>query len=153
MIELEFYEENPNGRNFRKPDLHAWVTENRSRILGALAALVQHWIAQGCPSGKTPFNSFPEWARVVGGIMTCCGLGDPCLPHASEPEIGGDRLERAMRAIHQIGYENHQDEWITKARLFDLLDVADNDDIGFFASGCDSLSSREARTRVGKAIR
>ena len=152
-IELEFYEENPNGRSFRKPDLHAWVTENRSRILGALAALVQHWIAQGCPSGKTPFNSFPEWARVVGGIMTCCGLGDPCLPHGSEQEIGGDRLERAMRAIYQIGYENHPDEWITKARLFDLLDVADNDDIGFFASGCDSLSAREARTRIGKAIR
>jgi hypothetical protein len=98
-IDLEFYEENPNGRNFRKPDLHGWVLDNRTRILGAVAALVQHWMSHGCPPGKTPFNSFPEWARTVGGIMTRCGLGDPCLPHESEPEIGGDRLERAMRAI------------------------------------------------------
>jgi DNA polymerase-1 len=153
-IDLEFYEENPNGRNFRKPDLHGWVLDNRTRILGAVAALVQHWMSHGCPPGKTPFNSFPEWARTVGGIMTCCGLGDPCLPHESEPEIGGDRLERAMRAIYRIGHENHPDEWISKARLFELLDAAtDNDDIGFFAIGCDSLSSREARTRMGKAIR
>ncbi len=153
-IELEFYEENPNGRNYKKPDLHGWVLENRPRILGAIAALVQHWIAQGCPPGKTPFNSFPEWARVVGGIMTSSGLGDPCLPHESESEIGGDRLERAMRAIYRIGHANHPDQWISKAMLFELLDAAtDNDDLGFFAIGCDSLSSREARTRMGKALR
>lgn len=50
-------------------------------MLGAVAALVKHWIGCGCPPGQTPFNSFPEWARVVGGVMTCCDLGNPCLPH------------------------------------------------------------------------
>jgi hypothetical protein len=29
--------------------------------------------------GETVFTSFPEWARVVGGILTSCGLGDPCV--------------------------------------------------------------------------
>lgn len=152
-IELEFFEENPNARNFRKPDLHRWVIENRPRILGALWSLIQHWIAQGCPPGKTPFNSFPEWASVVGGIMTCCGLGDPCLPHESELEVGGDRAQKAMRAVYQIGYAAHPSVWISKGRLFELLEAAkDNDDIGYYSAGCESISSREARTRIGKAI-
>ena len=77
-LDLEFFEENSNGRDYKYPDLHGWIFSNRPLVLGAVATIVQHWIQCGCPAGKTPFNSFPEWARVVGGIMNCCGLGDPC---------------------------------------------------------------------------
>ncbi|MEN8677583.1 MAG: DNA polymerase, partial [Alteriqipengyuania sp.] len=153
-IALEFYDENPNSRDFTRPDLHGWVLENRPRILGAVAALVQHWIGRGCPPGPTPFNSFPEWSRVVGGIMVTCDLGDPCLAHENADDLGGDRQERAMRAIYEIGHENHPDEWIEKSRLFELLDLAadDQDALAFFAVGGD-LTSREAKTRIGKALR
>jgi DNA polymerase-1 len=153
-IDLEFHEEDPNGRNFSRPDLHGWVTANRPLMLGAVAALVKHWIGCGCPPGHTPFNSFPEWARVVGGVMTCCDLGNPCLPHMHTEKIGGDGHERAMRAIYRIGYSNHPDEWITKARLFELLDATasdDNDALSAFMVNGD-LTSREARMRIGKAL-
>ena len=85
--------------------------------------------------------------------MTCCGLGDPCLPHEPDGEIGGDRQERAMRAIYRIGYDNHPGEWIAKARLFELLDAASDDEaLAFFTSHGDA-TSREVRTRIGKAMR
>jgi hypothetical protein len=126
-IALEFFEETPNSRRFAKPDLHGWVLTHRPAIIGAVAALVQHWISQGCPPGPTPFNSFPEWARIVGGIMVSCGLGDPCLPHDHQDEIGGDRQENALRSVFRIGYANHPDEWIEKSRLFELIESASED--------------------------
>jgi len=152
-IALEYFEENANGRIFKRADLHGWLLENRPLVLGAVAALVRYWVKCGCPAGVTPFNSYPEWARVVGGVMTCCGLGDPCLPHEPDGEIGGDRQERAMRAIYRIGYDNHPGEWIAKARLFELLDAASDDEaLAFFTSHGDA-TSREVRTRIGKALR
>ncbi len=152
-IALQFYDENPNGRSFTRPDLHGWVLENRPLLLGAVSALVQHWINQGCPPGPTPFNSFPEWSRVVGGIMTSCGLPDPCLPHEHVEDLGGDRQERAMRAVFRIGFDNHPDAWIEKSRLFELLEAAtDCDELTFFAQDGD-LSSRSAKVRIGKALR
>ena len=57
---------------------------------GPLDALVRHWVDEGCPEGPTRFTSFPEWGRVVGGILYACGLGDPCLPHP-ETETCGDQ--------------------------------------------------------------
>jgi DNA polymerase-1 len=153
-LDLEFYEENPNGRDFRRPDLHGWISANRPLVLGAVAAVVRHWIHCGRPPGKTPFNSFPEWARVVGGIMTCCGLGDPCLPHQQSARIGGDGHERAMRAIYRIGYAAHPDEWITKPQLFEALDAAPEADsealVSFMVGG--ELTSKEARMRIGKSL-
>lgn len=152
-IALQFYDENPNGRSFTRPDLHGWVLENRPLLLGAVAALVQHWINQGCPPGPIPFNSFPEWSRVVGGIMTSCGLPDPCQPHEHVEDLGGDRQERAMRAVFRIGFDHHPDAWIEKSRLFELLEAAtDCDELTFFAQDGD-LSSRSAKVRIGKALR
>lgn len=152
-IALEFFVENPNSRHFRRPDLHQWVIDERTRLLGAVAALVRHWIQVGCPPGPSTFNSFPEWARVVGGILTACRLGDPCLPHDCSDDIGGDRQERAMRAIFRIGYENHPDTWIEKGRLFELLEVSsDNEELVFFMTDHD-ISSKSSRVRIGKALR
>ena len=153
-LDLEFYEENSNGRDFRRPDLHGWIAANRPLVLGAVAAMVRHWIHCGRPPGKTPFNSFPEWARVVGGIMSCCGLGDPCLPHQQSARIGGDGHERAMRAVYRIGYAAHPDQWITKQQFFEALDAAPETDsealVSFMVAG--ELTSKEARMRIGKAL-
>jgi DNA polymerase I len=153
-LDLEFFEENSNGRDFRRPDLHGWISANRPLVLGAVAAVVRHWIHCGRPPGKTPFNSFPEWARVVGGIMTCCGLGDPCQPHNQSARIGGDGHERAMRAVYRIGYAAHPDEWITKQQLFEALDAAPEADsealVSFMVGG--ELTSKEARMRIGKSL-
>jgi len=151
-IGLVFFEENPNGRDFVKPDLHGWVLEHRAEILSAIGALVKRWIDCGCPSGPTPFNSFPEWGRIVGGIMHACGLGDPCLPHTDDGEIGGDRLEKAMQGIYRLGFENNPDLWMEKGELFRLVATTDDEDLAFFGSFEDG-QSKDTKTRIGKALR
>lgn len=152
-ISLVFYEENPNGRAFSKPDLHGWVMEHRSELLSAVAALVNRWMDCGRPEGPTPFNSYPEWGKVVGGIMRACGLGDPCLPHLADAgEIGGDRQDRAMRALYRLMFGSHPDTWIDKAELFRLVDATDDEDLAFFGS-FDEGHSKDTKTRIGKALR
>ena len=51
----------------------------RRNVLAALDALTLHWLENDAPPGST-FTSYPEWARVVGGIVKTAGLGDPCIP-------------------------------------------------------------------------
>jgi DNA polymerase I-like protein with 3'-5' exonuclease and polymerase domains len=149
-IGLVFFEENPNGRDFVKPDLHGWVLEHRAEILSAIGALVKRWIDCGCPSGPTPFNSFPEWGRTVGGIMHACGLGDPCLPHLDDGTVGGDLLEKAMRALYQIGFENYPDSWFEKGDLFRVVANSDDEDLSFFGGFGDESTARETKKRVGR---
>lgn len=79
LIRLEFYEEDANGRVFINDQLHEWILENRVSLLSAFARFIQVWIEAGRPAGPTPFTSFSEWGRVVGGIMNVAGLGDPCI--------------------------------------------------------------------------
>lgn len=153
-IALEFGEENANGRVFKNPRLHDWVLAHRGQLLSAVGAFVQNWMAAGCPAGPTPFNSFPEWAGVVGGILHAGGLGDPCLPHHDDGlEVGGDREERAMRALYAMCFEAHPDQWIDKGLVFELVaNSDDNDALGWFGSFADG-EARGTKTKIGLQLR
>ena len=84
--------------------------------------------------------------------MHACGLGDPCQPHHDDGEIGGDRLEKAMRAIYELGFENAPDTWIDKGELFRLIAASDDDDLVFFGT-FEEGQSKDTKTRIGKALR
>lgn len=72
--------EDANARRFSVPDLHRWVKDNRELILSVLYSLVRNWIQKGLPDGSKPFSSFPEWAKICGGIMESAGYESPCNP-------------------------------------------------------------------------
>lgn len=120
-IEFAFFEEDENKRTFENEFLHEWVKNNRIRILSAIHSCYHYWIDRGMPLGQTPFTSFPRWARIVGGVMICCGLDDPCLPHESKDIIGGDLRAAAMRQLFRLCYEKWQDEWIRKTDIYQVL--------------------------------
>ena len=42
------------------------------------------------PDGTHPFASYPEWARVCGGIMESAGYDSPCLPDKESLGIACD---------------------------------------------------------------
>jgi DNA polymerase I-like protein with 3'-5' exonuclease and polymerase domains len=119
-IRLRFTPEDINGHRYRQPNLLDWVRQNRSELLSAIAALVAHWVGNGCPPGPSPFTSFPEWGRVVGGIMASCGLPDPCQPHA-ESQSSGDQDTRAMRQFFGLGHERFGSEWTPKNTVYDWV--------------------------------
>lgn len=153
-IVLAFSEENPNARVFKNPMLHEWVAKHRGELLSAIGAFVRNWRDAGCPAGPTPFNSFPEWASVVGGIMHAGGLGDPCLPHQDDGlEIGGDREERAMRALYALCFAAHPEQWIEKPAVFDLISNSEGDDAFGWFGGFDERAVRGTKTKIGLSLR
>ncbi|MBU6303745.1 MAG: bifunctional DNA primase/polymerase, partial [Verrucomicrobia bacterium] len=119
-IRLRFAPEDVNGHRYRHANLRAWILERRGDLLSAINALADHWVRQGCPPGPTPFTSFTEWGRVVGGILTSCGLGDPCLPH-EDSKTSGDQNTRAMRDFFELAHARFGDERIPKADFQQFL--------------------------------
>ena len=147
-ISLHYSEEDANSRIFTHPDLHGWILEHRSELLSALAGLIAYWDQQGRPKGPTPFSSFPEWAAVVGGIMTCCGLGDPCQPQL-DATLTADNLTEDMKKLFSLGFQWHPDEWLDKNQVKNL--VTDNPDIHLF--GWMDLEERSGQTTFGLRLR
>jgi DNA polymerase I len=147
-IRLHFDKEEINSRTFRHPDLHEWVMENRPRLLSACGAFVAEWERQGRPCGPTPFSSFPQWARVVGGIMHACGLGDPCLPHSDASKITGDQHTEAMKTLFAIAFEAFGDRDVKKPEMYDL--IRQHQDGGLL--DWVDLSSRSGQTSVGRML-
>ena len=149
-ITLEFSEENSNGRKFPDPDLHGWVLRHRADLLSAIDSLVSLWIEAGRPAGKRPFNSFPEWGRVVGGVMALHDLGNPCLPHEDDGGLPADRQTEAMRALFLAGHERHPDKWIGKAEIYELIESnQDTDTFSWFGD----LAEKGTKHRLGKDLR
>jgi hypothetical protein len=147
-ISLHYAEEDANSRVFRYPDLHGWVLEHRSDLLSAMAALIRHWNAQGRPPGPTAFTSFPEWARVGGGIMVCCGLGDPC--HAQlDSGLTGDTLSGDMKKLFQLAQDEFRDKPVSKQELYRLLSECTDQDLFVWWD----LTDKSGQTAFGKKLK
>ena len=145
IIDLFLAQENPNDRTFKHPDLHRWARERRPKMLSALATLVRKWDAAGRPDGSAPFASFPEWARVVGGIMEACNLGTPRQPSNRGRMIGGDETTEDMKTLYRAAQEQFGGEWGSKKQLYDLAKQLE------LFSWWD-LEDRKGQTAFGKAI-
>jgi hypothetical protein len=144
FIRLFLEIENANERKFKNPNLHATIKKNRELILSALYSLIKNWIILGMPAGKTPFTSFPEWARVCGGIMEAAGYNSPCEKDKIEIEIGGDDETRDMKILFELCYENFPEKWIKKD---DILNILMKDDSNIFCNL--DLNKRGDQTKFG----
>ena len=152
-IELAFYDEHENSRLFPKAFLHDWVAENRPLILSAVACFFEYWIENDMPAGLTPFNSFPEWAAVIGGVMHTCELGNPCLPHEDKDIIGGDRRTTAMRALYELIFALRPNLWTPKQDIFELIEANQHlDDRLEWFGDFTGNQKKKAVTRTGMAI-
>ncbi len=154
IIELGYPQEDANSRTFPIPHLHEHVRQNRAKILSAIAALVENWIQKGCPAGPTPFTSFPEWGRTVGGIMVAAELGDPCMPHEHKPGVGGDQLTRAMKELYLICRQARPDDWLKKNEIYALIEQhqPECEALAFFGDVSANSDDRSAKTKLGKNL-
>ncbi len=57
--------------------------------------------------GSQPFASFPEWARVVGGIMENAGLGTP-MSNDLQNDVGGDTETKSMKVSLSVATQSGQ---------------------------------------------
>jgi DNA polymerase I-like protein with 3'-5' exonuclease and polymerase domains len=146
-IKLFMSEENPNARQFRHTDLHKWAKKRRGSILSILFAMVQKWDQVGRPDGPTSFASFPEWAKVVGGIMHACNLGDPCVPIDRDNDDGGDELTQDMKTLFRLASITFGTDWSTKQQIYSLVDQEQADLFSWI-----NLGERRGQTLLGKAL-
>ena len=154
-IRLRFTPDDINGHRYRHTDIKGWVRRHRSDLLSAVATLVNEWVRQGCPPGPSPFTSFPEWGRVVGGILHCAGLADPCLPH-EDSQTSGDQATKAMREFFVLAFERFGDRELLKKEfqefvqqdegvhdLFDWIDFAARRGLTMFGKLLGKFDKRE----------
>jgi hypothetical protein len=144
-INLFYSEEDPNGRAFSKPDLHGYVIQHRPVILNAIYSLIKDWIDAGQPPGPSLFTSFPEWARVVGGIMHHHGLGDPCQK-VEDDGIGGDRDTQDMKSLFELAHK-HKVSPVTPSQLMEVLHTKWQEEEGIFSRI--DLGGKSGRTIFG----
>lgn len=116
--------EDANAREFKNPNLHQWVRENRELILSAVYCLVRHWEEKGYPEGDVVFSSFPEWARICGGIMKAAGYDSPNNSQ-QDLEIGGDLETLGMKSLFEWMYTQIPDTFKTKKEIMDYIQDMD----------------------------
>ncbi len=149
FINLFFGLENINSRKFEKPDLHGWILENRGEILSAIYTLILTWYEAGMPEGKTLFSSFPEWAKIVGGIMSYHGLGDPCLEENTD-FLYGDVETGDFKKLWELMYEFQEERPFLVKEMMDKIDNWKMEGIDIF--GEYDLNNKSGRTSFGKKI-
>jgi hypothetical protein len=78
-IRLETPAERPEERtDFRHPDLLAWVSANRPRLLAAALTVLRGYVVAGRPDQHlTPWGSFEGWSGLVRSTVVWAGLPDP----------------------------------------------------------------------------
>lgn len=137
FIHLFLEVEDPNKRSFNNPDLHKSIREGRETIISCLYTFVRVWYENGCKGSETPFSSFPEWAKICGGIMETCELGDPCLTNDDTFNAGGDAETKDMKKLFELLYnkykksDKNETEWIFKKNIMELFYSQNTEDEAF----------------------
>jgi hypothetical protein len=109
-IRLDVLEEKPEERSdFKNPDLHGWVRQNRPQLLVDALTVLASYIRAGKPDQHlTPYGSFEGWSGLVRSAVVWCGLPDPCKTRERLAEISdttADVLGQLIAAIAQ--YDPH----------------------------------------------
>ncbi|HVY01167.1 MAG TPA: CHC2 zinc finger domain-containing protein [Candidatus Nanoarchaeia archaeon] len=143
--------ENANARNFENPNLHGWVLENRNKVLSALYAFIRNWIEKDRPNGSVPFASYPEWAKIVGGIMETAEYENPCKVHEQVLAIGGDIETGDMKELFERCYNEHPNIWIDKNDIKNVIINAQMNEGSSMFSNID-FANRADQVKFGSKI-
>lgn len=100
-IRLDLLAEHPEQRSgFRHPNLIAWITENRSRLIAAALTILSAYLKAGRPDqGLTPYGSFEGWSDLVRQAVVWVGLPDPCLTRIKLAEASDTTIDVLSQLI------------------------------------------------------
>jgi len=144
FIKLFLDIEDANRRKFDNPNLHEIVLGKRNELLSALYSLVRNWFDKKCPKGLIPFASFPEWARVCGGIMEAAGYDSPCKKSNEEIGISIDTETDEMKELFELCYNKRKGYWLTKMDIKNLI-IDPNENIMSYMQ----WENRSSQTKFG----
>lgn len=121
FISLNSRVEDNSARNYRHDDFKGWLSENRSRIIGAILTLIRAWWVKGAKPGKAKLASFESWSGVIGGILETAEIGgflsNPRAPAA-------DREGAQVKAFMSEWWKVWKEADTTEGKAFDYADGA-----------------------------
>ncbi|OYD80120.1 hypothetical protein CHT98_32935 (plasmid) [Azospirillum brasilense] len=135
-------------REFRHPELLAWVRENRARLVWAALTLAQAWVAAGRPPAEraSTLGMFERWCAVLGGILDHVGIPG-FLGNLGEFYDDADAEGQDWRAFVSAWWREHGDKpvqmgalWETACRVEPSPNLGDG-------------SEKSQRIRLGKLLR
>ncbi len=130
----------------KHPNLHEWVTRNRTSLVRACLTLVQSWIAAGRPLGSELLGSFEAWAATIGGILGNAGVPD-CLTNQAVHQSRSDTESEAWTELVWFWWN----KWgPTEVRATAVADLCKEHDLLTDIRG--SGSDRSVVSRVGRAL-
>jgi hypothetical protein len=94
----------------------------RNEILGELLGMVEHWKSQGCPDGRRD-RRFPEWGRLILGILGSCGFTAP-LRDGADANLSFSAEADHLAALAEFVVRNRgpQTPVLTDAQCDDVSD-------------------------------
>ena len=125
-INFFYAEENANNRKFKNPNLHEWVLNNRDIIISSIYALIKNWYDKKMPNGKLPFASYPEWAKICGGILEAADIGNPCTKENNIQNVSLDQETDEMIQLFEYVFGEKPNEWLKKSDIKQM--VIDSDE-------------------------
>jgi hypothetical protein len=122
-VDLYVEQARAEDRPISKPLDEDDVAAMRPELLSALWSYVRSWHEAGCPPPKSPSHaSFPEWGRIVGGILEHAGHVSPLLPARRVVDPKLDRFVHLVKAVAKQMAEKGEKELATKPG--DLMETA-----------------------------
>ncbi len=99
-IRLDVLAEKPEEREgFKHPELIAWITQQRGRLLAAAFTILRAYCNAGMPrQDLMSFGSFEGWSRLVREAIVWAGQPDPCRTRAELAE----RSDTTADALGQL---------------------------------------------------
>lgn len=147
FIKLFLEIENANKRNFQHPDLHGYLKNRRQTFLSALYTLVRNWYEKGMPNGSESFASFPEWARICGGIMESADYENPAKDSSNLLGISQDKDTEEMKNFFELCYDQFPDQYITKSEMKKAINDSDEELFYYL-----DFEKRSDQTKFGQKI-
>jgi len=124
IINLHLVDEDANAREFKNPNLHEWILDNRGSIISALYVLVKNWVDKGMPKGSIPFTSFPHWAKICGGVMEAAGYNNPCESDKTAI-ISLDSETEEMKLLFETCFDKCPNKWLSKDEIKRIVEEND----------------------------
>lgn len=122
-VRLESPKERPEERkDFRHPDLLAWVRGKRQHLLGSALVILRAYCEAGCPDQDLPaWGSFEGWSTLVRSAVVWVGLPDPAETRAllqKQSDVAAENMAIVLACWERL---DPQRQGLTSAEVIDLL--------------------------------
>ena len=127
--------------------LETWTLANRTRLISACLALVDHWLTHREPYRGPVMGSFESWAQTVGGIIQSLGFGGFLEDRRAFREAADSQGREWRTFVEAVVSRPVLDPWWT---VKDLLGMAD--EVGLLAWATGDGNERSRQIKLGRVL-